>query len=468
MTPNKPLSQEAARTVLWHKGELSWKLHKAQLDMRDAFNSSDGLKFIINSSRQLGKSVLLCALAIEYALKNPDVQIKYAAPTQRMVKQIIKPHFRMLLKDCPDDIRPEWFAQDSRYVFKNGSQIDIAGAEAGNSDRLRGTRMHLGIVDEAGFCSELSYLVQDVMLPMTLTTNGRIILASTPAKTPMHPFEQYWKQAEEGGNRIRKTIFDNPLISEKKIKQYIRECGGEQTTAWKREYLAEFIIDAESVVVPEFGAVEADIIQDLVRPSYFDAYTSLDPGYRDLTVALFGYWDFQKASLVIEDEFVLNKTRTDILADGIKAKELVLWGKQKPYFRVADNELILIQDLDTLHGLRFIATDKDNKLAQINELRVMVQAKRLLIHPRCRTLISHLKNAVWDNNTKDTFARIEGFGHFDAIDALVYMLRNVRKHHNPFPAEGQPSSDTHWVSRMDTERSPTAKVFERLFPIRKF
>lgn len=459
------MTPQAARAALWRKGELSFKLHKAQLEMRDAFFNvkSDELKFIINCSRQLGKSYFLCALAIEFALKNPDAQIKYAAPTQRMVKQIIRPHFRTLLKDCPDDIRPEWFAQESRYVFKNGSQIDIAGAEAGNADRLRGTRMHLGIVDEAGFCSDLAYLVQDVMLPMTLTTNGRIILASTPPKTPMHPFEKYWEQALKGGSCIRKTIFDNPLLSEKKIKQYMRECGGDHTTAWKREYLAEFIIDKESIVVPEFLDVQQDVVKEIERPKYFDAYVSLDPGYRDLTVALFGYWDFLNASLVIEDEFILSKTRTDILADGIKDKERLLWNGQKPYFRVSDTELILIQDLSDLHGLQFHPTDKDNKLAQINELRVMVQAKRIIIHPRCKELISHLRNAVWDDTTKDTFARIEGFGHFDAVDALVYMLRNVRRNHNPFPVGKAYSHETHFIAYETNERSQTAKVIERLF-----
>jgi len=62
--------------------------------------------------------------------------------------------------------------------------------------------------------------------------------------------------------------------------------------------------------------------------------------------------------------------------DGIKAKEKELWGTKKPYFRVSDIELILIQDLADLHGLQFHPTSKDTKIAQINELRVMIQQRK--------------------------------------------------------------------------------------------
>lgn len=451
-----------ARERLWRAGDLRFKLHKAQVEILDSFLASKGRKFVINSARRLGKSYLLCVLAIEYALKNPNTQIKYAAPTQKMVRRIISPLFRKILKDCPDDIRPDWFAQESRFVFQNGSQIDIAGADAGNSDSLRGTEMHLGIVDEAGFCSDLAYLVLDIMLPMCLTTNGRVILASTPPKTPQHPFEVYWNKALETGDCIKKTIYDNPLITEKDIKEYMAESGGEHTITWRREYLAEFLIDEESIVVPEFRDAAKELIREVKRPEYYDSYVSLDPGYRDLTVALFGYWDFLQGTLVIEDELVLTKARTDLLAMGLKHRETALWGEKKPYFRISDTDLRLIQDLYSLHGIKFSATAKDNKLAQINELRVMVQQRRLVIHPKCKILISHLSSAVWDDTTKDTFARIDGFGHFDAVDALVYMLRNVRRHHNPYPI-GRTYSADEFVVFEEKERTQTAKVLERVF-----
>jgi len=393
----------------------------------------------------------------------------------RSVKKIITPLFRKILSDCPEAFRPLWHAQESCFKFPNGSEIAVAGIDAGNAESLRGAESHLSIIDEAGFASDLRYVVADVLLPMSLTNNGRVVIASTPAKTPRHPFEDYAKEAEFLGSYIKLTIHDNPMISDKRIQEFIRESGGEDSTTWKREYLAQFIIDADSIVIPEFtDAVALELVIEVDRPSHFDCYVSLDPGYRDLTAALFGWWDFVGARLVIEDEFIAGKdgvkVRTDIIADGIKAKEKELWGTKKPYFRVSDIELILIQDLADLHGLQFHPTSKDTKIAQINELRVMIQQRKIVIHPRCVTLISHMKNAVWDTSKEfSTFARIAGFGHFDGIDALSYMLRNVRKSHNPFPQGVAYDSNKFYKPDFDfKDNSPTAKTLKRIFPRPKF
>ena len=66
------------------------------------------------------------------------------------------------------------------------------------------------------------------------------------------------------------------------------------------------------------------------------------------------------------------------------------------------------------------------------ELRTAIGNHQIIIHPRCVKLQSHLKFGVWDKN-KVKFARVPGYGHFDLIDALVYLYRNVSKRKNPFP-----------------------------------
>lgn len=417
--------------------------------------------FLLANGAVSHNSHLLCTIAIEHALKYPYQQIKYAAPTKTMVREIIQPNIRKILADCPQHLRPTWHSQTNRFIFPNGSQIDIAGAEAGNADSLRGTDAHLGIVDEAAFISDLDYLVKDVLLPMCLTTNGRVIIASTPPKTPRHPFELYTIEAQRNESYIHKTIHDSVYPPET-IKEFMQESGGEESTTWKREYLAQFIIDSELVVVPEFTRdLAAYIVTEVERPSHFDAYVAMDIGFNDFTAVLFGYWDFLKARLVIEDELVLNQIRTDTLAAQIKLKEEALWGVQKPYFRVSDTDLILLNDLSQLHGLNFVTADKDQKEAAINEVRVMLQNKQIFIHPRCRELALHLQNAVWSKN-REKFARIEGFGHFDCLDALIYMVRNIRKQRNPYPAQIKNNSRYFYVDPYQ-EKAGNARVLERLF-----
>ncbi len=84
---------------------------------------------------------------------------------------------------------------------------------------------------------------------------------------------------------------------------------------------------------------------------------------------------------------------------------------------------------------------RDNKEAQINQLNIMVGNNQILIDPRCKTLIMQLKYGVW-NKQRSEFARTKELGHSDAIDALLYLLRNVKRNRNPVPGEHY-SSATH-------------------------
>ena len=143
---------------------------------------------------------------------------------------------------------------------------------------------------------------------------------------------------------------------------------GDQDPHYRREYLCEIIRDKDSVVIPEFTPEKEQVlVGEWERPPFYDAYTSGDVGFRHLTVYLFAYWDWEKATLVIEDELVMNgpEMTTEALAAGIRKKEEDNFftikddGEKEPkhiYMRVMDNELILLNDLNRLHNLSFLAT----------------------------------------------------------------------------------------------------------------
>ena len=83
--------------------------------------------------------------------------------------------------------------------------------------------------------------------------------------------------------------------------------------------------------------------------------------------------------------------------------------------------------------INFIATKKDDKEAAINTLRVMLASKKIIIHPRCQTLIRHLRNVKWDSTGKK-FARSPDDSHYDAADAAIYLVRSIIYSRNPYPA----------------------------------
>ena len=462
---------------LWNRGVLHWKLHEGQKKLYDSYTNSTGKTVVWSCSRRLGKSFALCVLAIETCLKAPNSVVKYVAPTAKHVTMIIRPLIRDILKDCPRDLRPEFRSADKIYRFPNGSEIQMAGADNGHAEALRGGSSNLCIVDEAGFVSnDLRYIVQSILIPTTTTTRGKIILSSTPPLSADHEFVSYMKEAEYRGNYVKMTIYDNPMLSPETVQEIIDELGGVDSPDFRREYLCHIIVDEEHAVIPEFNEdLEKELVKEWVAPAYRDLYVAGDIGFKDLTVFLFAYYDFRNAKVVIEDELVMSgkKMTTAYMAEQLKSKESTLWTskltkeQQAPYLRVCDNNLIVINDLHTLHNLHFLPTQKDDKQAAINNFRIMLAQKKVIIHPRCKTLIYHLKNATWASNRK-TYDRSPDAGHYDAVDAVVYLIRNIVYTKNPYPNNfGISTGDSWWGSNANNNSNPVFNGFRNIFTVKK-
>lgn len=430
----QPTREEAIK-ALWQKGIISWKLDSNQKEMHDMVRNSPHGMIVIGASRQIGKSFAMTAIAVETCIQKPYQTVKFVAPKTKDIRRIIAPLIREICADAPKHIRPIFKSQESTFRFPNGSEIQLAGTDNGHAESIRGTKAHLCIVDEAGFCDDLEYVVNSILMGTLTTTGGKIVLISTPSKTSDHPFMTFLKQAELEGRYIKKTIYDNPRLTPEAIARIADTAGGVDSVNFQREYMVEMRTSEEDAIIPEFTpAIKLSCVIETPRPPYFDAYVSMDIGGRDYTAVLFGYYDFAKAALVIEDEFVMGYTMTsDVLAQAVKEREQRLWNGKLPHLRVADNNnLILLNDLMAKHQISFVPTLKDNFDAALNHVRMLIKAGRIIIHPRCKTLVYHIESGIW-NKARTSFARSADKGHFDCIAALIYMCRNINFNKNPFP-----------------------------------
>lgn len=461
---------EAAREMLWRIGDLTWLLDDNQIQLRDSYVNAKTKNVVWACSRRLGKSYTLCVLAIQTCLGKKNAEVKYLADTQKNVKNIIRPLMQELIASAPIDIRPiEKRAEGIWYFPSTGSIIKIMGCDGGRAESARGGNSDLCLIDEAAFVDDLEYIIKSILNPTTLLTKGKIILASTPPKTPTHDFIKFMNQAKIDGSFIRKTIYDNPRLTADDIQRVAEEdCGGVKTVAFRREYLAEVVKDDNYDIVPEFTEeVRKETVIAWKRPPYYDTYVSMDIGTKDLTVVLFAYHDFKANKIIIEDEYCVRGKdfTTSVLAKNIRLKEsehfadpLTLEVK-KPYKRVSDNALLLINDLRRDYGLTFQATQKDDAESALNNLRVKISNKQVIINPRCIVLINHLEGGVW-NKQKTSFARSDNMdAHFDAIDALKYLIRNVDLNHNPYPAGyGLPARNTQFFVNGDPYKKDSTEV----------
>ena len=441
------ITRTEAIRELWYRGELSWLLRKDQRIIYDLIRRADGLKFCLYCSRRWGKSFTCILMAFEDAIRGGGWLLGFVAPTQLSLKRVYEPIVHQILKTCPSELKPKWNRDLGAYVFGNRSMLFMSGTDNKRYEGLRGMNLHRCYFDEPGSMSDLSVIDSSIITPQTLTTkNDRqgvgVIFLGTPSATPAHDYFFIKERCKSDGNFVIKTIRDNPTLDDATIEEYIEEAGGIESTACRREYFCEDVVDSENAVLPEFTDAKRDtLVQDFERPDSFQLYGALDPAFNDYTGYLLGYYDFKEGVYKVEAEAWFNKSGTKDIAASIKMLESRYFPNNRVYCRVSDVEPILIYDLASEHQLEFVQTRKDNKQAQVNKVRTLISDDRLLIHPRCKNLIRQMRTAIW-NVTRTKYERIESEGHFDLIDALVYLVRNVDEFENPYQASHHYANET--------------------------
>lgn len=428
----------------WFRGELSYKLHEGQRVIREKIRLSKSQLFVSECSRQFGKTYDRVVATLEEAFRRPKARIKIGTAFHSDLVEFILPAFDAAMDDCPEDLRPVFKVQSSKFVVYNKSEIKLVGLDR-KPNGLRGNVIDLIVLDEAGFIMNLDYLYKSVIVPATThRPHCRIYMISTPPSTPAHPFVDFAEKAEFEGGYCKLTIYDNPMVDAKTIQRLMDESGGPDSSTWQREYLAERVLDSNLAIIPEW---KDEYVQDVPRDEYYPfyhKYDAMDLGVSDNTAVIFGYYEFLKGRLVIEDEYIINGPllTTELLQSEIRSKEkelrweeLIPAGQKVPYLRVSDsNNPLLLQDLSYLHGVHFTPTDKGTLEEMINALRMMVNRGQIIIHPRCKHLKGCLKYGVW-NAKRTQFAKSKVYGHFDGLAALVYLVRNLNRNTNPIPPD---------------------------------
>lgn len=446
------MDKAQAKRLAWETGRLRYLLDPTQRRLYDEFRGAERNRAIHfwNCSRQLGKSYTLCVLALEECLRTPLAQVKYASQDQKSARAIVFPQMDLLLQDCPDELMPRFRPQDGLYYFPhNGARLTIAGAEKSHVRKLRGQRANLIIVDEGAFIDELERLLFSVLYPQTTTTRGNLLVATTPAESAGHYSTHLAQLCKSDGRYQKRTIWDSCRISEAEKLEIMDGYGGEQSTRFRREYLCEFVTDAENAVVPEFDEkAEAELVRPIEPPEYFDAYTALDGGFTDAAGAVFGFADYKTATLSIQRDWAERGALGSEIAEDVGQIENELWRdyaekfhtirvEQRPkipHLRVMDVDPRLAAEFLRNHGQAWQPFEKQPgyKQAVVNRFNDFIRQRRLRIDPSCKTLIRQLHNATWAVNRK-SFKRDSVDAHYDVLDAAVGLLERVDFSHNPWP-----------------------------------
>lgn len=452
-------SSSAARKEAWTRGLLRYLLHGNQATIYDRLRAPERpSQFFVLCSRRIGKSYLGIVLALETCIRTPNARVLYLAPSAKQASEIVSDQIPAILADCPLALRPTTSAQTKELVFANGSIVRFRGVNAERAEDLRGGFAHLVVLDEAGSMDRLKVVLNDVVRPMTATTDGLTLLLTTPPNSPSHESAEIWDRLVAKGATSTFTLAqaENPALPYAKKVQCLEDAGeraediprilsGEippTTTTARREYFCAWESDAGTSVFPEYADHAPRIYKDPgpLAP-YRECFVGADWGMKDASGLVFGHFDSRIGKLVIEDEWLEPQAGTPRIAQVIKDRELTLWGDSFDIYRIGDIDLRLLADLSEIHGIRFLKADKKDHAANIELLRSWIRHERLVIHPRCVKLDRQLRNAMWNRRGKDyerapdrENPELADF-HMDLCAALVYLTRyvHIRRGRDPFP-----------------------------------
>jgi len=190
-------------------------------------------------ARQSGKTWIVSALLLWYAVTHPDSYIAVVGPSWRQSKLIIR-RITYFLKHLPPGmvLKP----QKTAIRFSNGSLIE---AFPNNPDTIRGPTLHLVYVDEFNFVRDDEDLYDAILFTIS-TTNGKFLCTSTPWTTESvfykvfnHPdYSDFarshvtWEQALEPNGPLKKNVLDK-----------IRKQFAEDPWRWTREMMGDWAED---------------------------------------------------------------------------------------------------------------------------------------------------------------------------------------------------------------------------------
>lgn len=494
----------AGAHACWRAGTLEYRFSDVQLRMRSLVYEHAARRIVWLTCRRLGKSRSACGISTEKSLAYPGVRIPYAASTGEQVRDFVDPHMVRIANEAPPDLAPEqlngewvfpplqWFdaagnpvrtkdeggTQVVRYkgnAFEERlrmSRIVPKGCEdTRKADRLRGPGTIFIVIDEARDIDILEYVLSEVFAPMLWEARSvwgplvrpKMLIPSTAPRTPDHPHNAVIDRAIEAGAYAEATVYDCDHLDAQDIKEAIEEAGGEDTVAFQREGLAKRVRDTNILVLPEF---DDSCIGEHARPEHFLPGVIGDGGFIDMAVMAFGYFDFEQAMFIIEDEIAVRRTDSATLDALIAAKERELWSGLEVHTRKVDAPPQTRADMgraewqrekaDGEESTSWTSVRKDEMEAGANAMRVLCKRGKVRVHPRCKTIVAHCTGARW-NTARTEFVRVkdpvtkEPLHHYDGAAAAIYFVRDIDRLTNPFPAPAE-----HVLDRMRKKKREEA------------
>ena len=346
-----------------------------QLEVYNSWKNDDYKTYILNTSRQIGKSLLISQLILDASINNPKVIVGVVSLTYKQTKLIYNNVSEVLQKTL---ILKSDNKSELEIKLVNGSSIKFLSIQ--NPDNIRGFTFDYLFGDEAAYYAPGIY--DKVLLPTTLARGRKVVLASTPRGT--NYFHDLFQRGIDPNDKTIKAFkFDytaNPNFDPKEIESIRKQL---PDAIFRAEFLGEFS-DNGSV----FNNLrDVCILNDWKSPGG-NVYCGIDVGlFHDYTVACIMDTDGNVVDIYRAKTGSINKLNTELEAF------LKRWKPVKILVELNNQGISVYEHLyPRMKGVEGFKTTAVSKPDLINSLQNSIEEKR--IHLPSRQLMEEVYNEL--------------------------------------------------------------------------
>jgi phage terminase large subunit len=275
--------------------------HQGQILFHRACNDIINKTIIVVSSIRSGKTLGLQHQIVIDAWKNKSGYADLVtAPSYRSLTELLENPIVNIL-GANRLLKSHTYSSHKSELI-NGNKIYYRSLD--NYDLIRGLNIRNAYVDEAALvCKEAI----DVIKGRLLTTNGRLIMATTPKGTQHWLYKDYFSdKCPNGVAKIKYHLEYNPTISQEAIERLLSEY--DELTA-RQELYAEFVDLYQNRVCREFS--DENIIDNYIPLYNKPIYVGVDYNL-DYNPAIFMQRDATTNKIIVFDTIYKSKTTIDL------------------------------------------------------------------------------------------------------------------------------------------------------------
>ena len=331
-----------------------------QKQVYDSYVNDDYKYYVLNTSRQIGKSLLISQLVLNSAINNNGVIVGVVSLTYKQVKLIYN-NISNVLQNTPIVQSDNKSELEIRLV--NGSSIKFLSIQ--NYDAIRGYTFDYLMIDEAAYVPPNVF--QQVLQPTMLARGRKMVLCSTP-RGINYFYDMYMRGMDQDDDTTISFKFDytaNPYFNLDEIEAIRKQL---PDGIFRAEYLGEF---SENSTV--FGNVRGVCIHSEWPKANGNLFCGID-------VALFQDWcvaTILDASGNLVDMY-RSKTASINKLNSELEEFLNKWKPTKTLIELNNTGISVYEYLQPrVRGVEGFKTTAVSKPDLINQLQNSIEEKRI-------------------------------------------------------------------------------------------